>query len=231
MHLNATLDIRGDERTRPAIMTIRVVIADEQQAVRAGLARWFEETEIEVVAEASSALELLNVVRDWSPDVLVTEARLGTDDILSTLQDLKEASGETAILVFTTHENPSFVARAMNGLASGYLLKSVSKDELLDAIRKASTGHILWTAEDQRRLQGALAVPRMAGDADAPLTHRESEVLAQVALGLTNKRIGDVLAISPDTVKEHVQRILKKIGVRDRTQAALWVVRQNPAGA
>jgi DNA-binding NarL/FixJ family response regulator len=111
--------------------------------------------------------------------------------------------------------------------ANGYLLKGVSRNELVTAIRKAAAGEDAWTRDELRRVTGALATPRMSAEVEVPLTHRESEVLRQLAHGLTNKEIGQALNISYETVKEHVQHILRKIGVNDRTQAAVWAVRKN----
>ena len=106
------------------------------------------------------------------------------------------------------------------------MLKGTTKDKLLDAIRRAAKGENIWTREELRRVTGALATPRLAAGVEVPLTQRESEVLHQLALGLTNKEIAQSLQISYETVKEHVQHILRKIGVTDRTQAAVWAVRK-----
>jgi DNA-binding NarL/FixJ family response regulator len=111
--------------------------------------------------------------------------------------------------------------------ANGYLLKSSSRDDLLATIHRAAAGEDAWTRDELRRVTGALATPRMSAEVDVPLTQRESEVLRQLAHGLTNKEIGQALGISYETVKEHVQHILRKIGVNDRTQAAVWAVRKN----
>ena len=89
-----------------------------------------------------------------------------------------------------------------------------------------AAGKNIWTRDELRRVTGALATPRVAADIEVPLTQRENEVLRQLALGLTNKEIADALTISYETVKEHVQHILRKIGVTDRTQAAVWAVRK-----
>jgi DNA-binding NarL/FixJ family response regulator len=106
------------------------------------------------------------------------------------------------------------------------LLKGASRDDLLKAIKNAASGENSWTRDELRRVTGALATPRLNADVEVPLTQRESEVLRQLALGLTNKEIALALHISYETVKEHVQHILRKIGVSDRTQAAVWAVRK-----
>ena len=107
------------------------------------------------------------------------------------------------------------------------MLKSASRKELIDAIHAAAGGDTIWSRDELRRVTGALAAPRNGSDADVPLTKRESEVLKQLAFGLTNKEIAQSLGISYETVKEHVQHILRKVGVSDRTQAAVWAVRKN----
>ena len=99
-------------------------------------------------------------------------------------------------------------------------------DALIAGIRTAASGESAWTRDELRRVTGALATPRLTADVEVPLTQRESEVLRQLAYGLTNKEIAQTLHISYETVKEHVQHILRKIGVSDRTQAAVWAVRQ-----
>ncbi len=118
------------------------------------------------------------------------------------------------------------MARAVALGAAGYLTKDVSREKLMDTLRAASTGGSAFTRDELRRVSGALATPRLATDIDVPLTQRESEVLRQMSLGLTNKEIAKALDISYETVKEHVQHILRKIGVTDRTQAAVWAVRK-----
>jgi DNA-binding NarL/FixJ family response regulator len=126
--------------------------------------------------------------------------------------------------MLTTYDNPTYVARAVALGASGYVLKGSNRDKLIDTIRLAARGEQAWSREDLRRVSGAGSA-RINSDLEAPLTPRETEVLAQLAHGLTNKEIALALEISTETVKEHVQNILKKIGVTDRTQAAVWSVR------
>jgi DNA-binding NarL/FixJ family response regulator len=103
----------------------------------------------------------------------------------------------------------------------------VSRDEFVEGIRQAAAGETIWSREELRRVTGALAAPRSNNESEVPLTKRENEVLKQLAFGLTNKEIAQSLGISYETVKEHVQHILRKIGVSDRTQAAVWAVRKN----
>jgi DNA-binding NarL/FixJ family response regulator len=130
--------------------------------------------------------------------------------------------------MFTGYDNPTYVARAVALGAAGYLVKNAAKDEIVAAVRQAAAGETLWSREGLRRVTGTLASQRMA-DLDATLTRRENEVLKQLALGLSNKEIAQALDISYETVKEHVQHILRKLGVADRTQAAVWAVRKGLA--
>ncbi len=147
-------------------------------------------------------------------------------DGLNALGRLKLESPEIAVLILSTYDNPTYVARAVALGAAGYVLKGADREGLLDAIRKAAAGESAWTRDELRRVTGALATPRLNADVEVPLTQRESEVLRQLALGLTNKEIAQALHISYETVKEHVQHILRKVGVSDRTQAAVWAVRK-----
>ena len=147
-------------------------------------------------------------------------------DGLTTLGRIKLDRPEMPVLMLSTYDNPTYVARAVALGANGYLLKGSNREKIISSIRRVATGENVWTREELRRVTGALATPRLAADVEVPLTQRESEVLRQLALGLTNKEIAQALSISYETVKEHVQHILRKVGVSDRTQAAVWAVRQ-----
>jgi DNA-binding NarL/FixJ family response regulator len=207
-------------------MSIRLLVADDHEVVRDGLHAIVAGTDITIVAEAASGEEAVRAANEHSPDLVLLDIRLADGDGLNALSRLKTERPNLPVLIFSTYDNPTHIARAVALQASGYLLKNVTRTELLDAIRKAVAGESAWTREELRRVTGALATPRLNGDIDAPLTQRESEVLRQLALGLTNKEIAQSLHISYETVKEHVQHILHKIGVSDRTQAAVWAVRK-----
>jgi DNA-binding NarL/FixJ family response regulator len=154
------------------------------------------------------------------------DIRMPDGDGLTALGRIRLDKPNLPILILSTFDNPTYIARAVALGANGYLLKGCTRDELLIALRVAAAGENTWTREELRRVTGALATPRLAADVEVPLTQRESEVLRQLAYGLTNKEIANALSISYETVKEHVQHILRKIGVSDRTQAAVWAVRK-----
>ena len=209
-------------------MSIRLLVADDHEVVRSGLKTMFADTELEVVAEAASGEEAVKKASaKGGVDLVLLDIRMPDGDGLSALARIKVERPQLPVLILSTYDNPTYVARAVALGAAGYLLKDIDRAKLLDAIRAAAKGESLWTREELRRVTGALATPRLAGDVEVPLTQRESEVLHHLAMGLTNKEIAQTLHISYETVKEHVQHILRKIGVSDRTQAAVWAVRKS----
>lgn len=207
-------------------MSIKVVIADDHEVVRAGLRTLLADTDVEVVAEVATGDEAVKFALSNRPDVVLLDIRMPDTDGLTALGRIKLDKPDLPVLMLSTFDNPTYVARSVALGASGYLLKDCTREELLTAIRAAAAGESVWTRDELRRVTGALATPRLAADVEVPLTQRESEVLRQLAYGLTNKEIAQTLKISYETVKEHVQHILRKIGVSDRTQAAVWAVRK-----
>lgn len=207
-------------------MSIKLLIADDHEVVRAGLKTLLAGTDIKIVAEASTGEQAVRLALKHDPDVVLMDIRMPEGDGLNALGRIKLDRPNMPVLILSTYDNPTYVARAVALGANGFLLKGTTKDKLLEAIRSAAQGQNVWTRDELRRVTGALATPRLAADVEVPLTQRESEVLRQLAFGLTNKEIALALHISYETVKEHVQHILRKIGVSDRTQAAVWAVRK-----
>ena len=207
-------------------MAISVLIADDHEVVRLGLKNLLQGTECDVIAEAMTGEQALELVSTKKPDLVILDVRMGGGDGLYVLGRIKLDRPELPIILLSTYDNPTYVARAVALGASGYVLKSDTRERLLEAISTAMRGESAWTRDELRRVTGALATPRLQTDVEVPLTQRESEVLKQLANGLTNKEIALALNISYETVKEHVQHILRKIGVSDRTQAAVWAVRK-----
>jgi DNA-binding NarL/FixJ family response regulator len=207
-------------------MSIKLLVADEHEVVRAGLKSLFAGTDIKIVGEATSGEAAVRMALKQNPDVVLMDVRMPDGDGLTALGRIKLDRPEMPIVMFSGFDNPTYIARAVALGASAFVLKGYSKEKLLEAIRAAAKGENSWTREELRRVTGALATPRLNSDVDVPLTQRESEVLRQLGLGLTNKEIAQSLDISYETVKEHVQHILRKIGVTDRTQAAVWAVRK-----
>jgi DNA-binding NarL/FixJ family response regulator len=206
-------------------MPIELLIADDHEVVRAGLRSLLDGSEIRIVAEATDGKEAVRLAKEHRPAVALLDVRMPECDGLSSLARIKAELEETHVVMFSAFDNPTYVARAVALGAAGYLLKSASREQIAETIRLAAKGESLWTREELRRISGALEAPRATISTDVPLTKREREVLKQLSFGLTNKEIAQALDISYETVKEHVQHVLKKLGVADRTQAAVWAVR------
>jgi DNA-binding NarL/FixJ family response regulator len=207
-------------------MSIRLLIADDHAVVRAGLRSMVAGSDIEIIAEALDGAQAFALAIERRPDVVLLDVRMPDTDGISCLGRLKIELPDLPVLMFSAYDNPTYIARTVALGAAGYLLKTVGQQQIVEAIRRVATGEPIWTREELRRVTGALSTPRAAIDLEVPLTKRESEVLKQLALGLSNKEIAQALTISYETVKEHVQHILRKVGVSDRTQAAVWAVRK-----
>lgn len=209
-------------------MSIRLLVADDHEVVRCGLRSVFQGTDVVVALEAESGEEAVTKAKKDKDkfDVVLLDVRMADGDGLNALGRIKLDRPDLPVVMFSAYDNPTYVARAVALGASGYILKGSSREELVDAVVKAAAGDNTWTRDNLRRVTGALATPRLNIDSEVPLTRRESEVLKLLAGGATNKEIARGLNISYETVKEHVQHILRKIGVSDRTQAAVWAVRK-----
>jgi DNA-binding NarL/FixJ family response regulator len=205
---------------------VKLLIADDHEVVRSGLRAMLADSDVDVVAEVGTGDAAVKFALENDVDVVLLDIRMPDGDGLTALGRIKLDKPDLPILMLSTFDNPTYIARSVALGASGYLLKGSSREELIKAIKSAAAGESAWTRDELRRVTGALATPRLAADVEVPLTQRESEVLRQLAYGLTNKEIAQALHISYETVKEHVQHILRKIGVSDRTQAAVWAVRK-----
>ena len=221
-----SLEWFGGTKGGGSVVSVRVLIADDHEVVRCGLHTLVADSGLEIVSEARSGEEAVEMAKREDIDLVLLDIRMPDGDGLNALGRIKLDRPELPVLVLSTYDNPTYVARAVALGAAGYVLKGSGRDELLSAIRKAAAGESAWTRDELRRVTGALATPRLNADVEVPLTQRESEVLRQLALGLTNKEIAQALHISYETVKEHVQHILRKVGVSDRTQASVWAVRK-----
>lgn len=206
-------------------MPIRLLVADDHAVVREGIASMVRDGDIIVVAEAGDGTQALSLALKHRPDVALLDIRMPEVDGIECLSKLKSDIPELPVVIFTAYDNPTYIARAVALGAVGYLFKNITKAELISAVQLAAKGQTLWSPESLRRVSGTIANSRTNRELEMPLTKRESEVLKKLALGLSNKEIAQSLSISCDTVKEHVQRLLRKLGVADRTQAAVWAVR------
>jgi NarL family two-component system response regulator LiaR len=209
------------------LATIRVLIADDHAVVRQGLRTFLElQEDIEVVADACDGEEAVAAALDDRPDVVLMDLVMpGVDGIEATRRILRERPG-TRVIALTSFLDDDKVLPAVRAGAAGYLLKDVEPGELVRAIHTVNDGGALLHPAVTARLMRELAEDEPDAESDGNLTAREREVLALVARGLPNKLIARELGIAEKTVKAHVSSILAKLGVTDRTQAALLAVRR-----
>jgi DNA-binding NarL/FixJ family response regulator len=207
-------------------MTIRILIADDHEVIRTGLASLLVGSEIEIIAEAANGKDAVKQAEKFHPDVILLDIRMPDGDGLATLEKLHSKVPECKVVMLSTYDNPTYIARAVALGASDYVLKGSSRDDIIATITAAAQGESPSRSGELRRVASAMKMRQVVDDDEVPLTQRETQVLRHVALGLSNREIGRSLEISVETVKEHVQNILRKIAVSDRTQAAVWAVRK-----
>ena len=205
-------------------MSHRVLVTDSCPIIHVGLQQILSGTEFEITEFAQSLSEAREILRSSKVDIAITEYSLPDGDCFDLFAP--SSGNETPTLIFTGYDNPVYVAKAIQCGMFGQVMKNASPEVLIDALRKVIQKKQIWNRRELRKVTGALATPRLESEIDVPLTQREFEVLLGVSQGLTNKRIAEELSISYETVKEHVQHILRKLGVTDRTQAAVFAVRK-----
>jgi DNA-binding NarL/FixJ family response regulator len=222
---------------------VRVLIVDDQALVRAGFRMILEaQPDIEVIAEAADGETALRLATRFRPDIVLMDVRMpGLDGLETTRRLLGDASAGTAprVVILTTFDLDEYVYAAIQAGASGFLLKDVSAEHLVGAVRTVSVGDALLAPSITRRLVERFARPEaalaVAPEALASLTPRELEVFRLVARGMSNAEIAAELVVTEATVKTHVAAILAKLGLRNRAQAVVFayesgVVRATPAG-
>jgi two-component system, NarL family, response regulator LiaR len=206
---------------------IRVVVVDDHWVVRQGLRLFLDQQDgISVVGEAVDGEDALAVVDALRPDVVLMDLLMPRLDGVEATRRIRERFPRVEVVVLTTVVDGEAVVGAIGAGATGYLLKDARGDALVTAVHAAAEGRVELSPEAARRLATAIRPRRQA----EPLTRRERAVLGLVAEGLANREIGVRLGISEKTVKAHVTRVLDKLGVQSRTQAALVAVRSGAAG-
>lgn len=214
-------------------MTIRVVICDDQDLVRDGLQAILSTAPgIEVVGEASNGIDVVEVVRATKPDVVLMDLKMpGTTGVQAT-REVLAASEDTRVLVLTTYDAPEWVLDAIRAGAAGYLLKDTPRERLVDAIRGTAEGRTHLDPAIAGQLMTRVAAPGpqpTPGPVAEDLSERELDVLRLLGKGLTNAEIADRLYLSEGTVRNYVSAVLAKLGVADRTHAAVLAVRHGLA--
>lgn len=209
---------------------IRVLLVDDHQVVRRGLRTFLEiQDDIEVVGEAADGAEGVARTEELRPDVVLMDIKMPGTDGIEALRRLRELDNPAKVLIVTSFTEQRTVVPALRAGASGYVYKDVDPDALAGAIRSVYAGHVLLQPE----VAGALLAqddPGTSTGRGSTLTEREREVLGLIADGRSNREIARALVLSEKTVKTHVSNILMKLDLSDRTQAALWAVRNGAAG-
>ena len=206
---------------------IQILLADNHEMVRHGVKSLLEGTEIKVAAEASTVQAAIKLALEKEIDLVLMDVSMPDGDGLTALQRIKLERPEMPVVLFSAYDNPASIAKAIALGAGGFLLKGCSREELLDTIRAVVAGESTWSKEKLRSASRSLRAPQIGGSLEASLSDVEGEVLRQIAHGLTNKQIAATMKSNEMTIREHVKQILRKIGVVDRTQAALWAVRND----
>jgi len=203
-------------------MPIRTLITDDHKVVRRGLRGFLElDPELEVVGEASNGEEALDMARCLEPDVVLMDLLMPVMDGIEATREIRRQLPEVEVVALTSVLEDASVTGAIRAGAIGYLLKTTEADELCEAIRAAASGQVRLAPEAASRLMREVRSPT----GPEALTERESGVLKLIARGKANKQIARELFIDEKTVKSHVHSILSKLGVRSRTQAAIYAVR------
>lgn len=208
---------------------IRVLLVDDHQVVRRGLRAFLQlQPDIEVVGEVGGGTAAVAAATDARPDVVLMDLVMPEGDGVAAIRALARAAPGARVLVLSSFADDERIFAAMQAGAAGYLLKDVAPDALAEAIREVHRGRPVLHPDVAARLMRRVADP--AGPATDPLTPREREVLRLVVEGYANKQIARRLAITEKTVKTHVSSILQKLGVPDRTAAAVLAIRQGLVG-
>ena len=213
----------------------RLVLADDHHLLRRGFRSLLgSEPGLEVVGEASTGLEAIEISRRLAPDLVLMDVRMPEMDGITATRRIKRHQPGVSVLVVTMHENPEYLLEALDAGAAGYVLKDAPAERLINAVYRTLDGESPLNQELATRLLKQLAEekqqqtnpgpPQHREPLDGTLTPRETEVLELLTTGQTNQQIAHTLSISKGTAKVHVERIIRKLGVSDRTQAAVLAI-------
>jgi DNA-binding NarL/FixJ family response regulator len=205
---------------------IRVLIADDHPVVRQGLRTFLGiQDDIEVVGEAEDGASAVTLAESLDPDIVLMDLKMPGADGLAALTELRARGVKARVLVLTSVTERGHVLPAVQAGAAGYLYKDVDPQALVQAIRAVNDGHVLFAPDAAEAMLRDGSAARDDDRGLAALTERDREVLVHIARGRSNREIARALVVSEKTVKTHVSNLLMKLGVQDRTQAALYAVR------
>jgi DNA-binding NarL/FixJ family response regulator len=203
-------------------MSTRLLVADDRELIRAGLREFVRGSDLEIIGEASIQDAPNLLAKHRTADVLILGIEPPGEGGLALVEQWKAARENVNVLLYSARTSAEVIARALAAGVNGLLVHDASHVTFVPSVHRVARGESLWSREELRRA-GSVGRLTDAG-ADVQLTRREGEVIVKMVEGLTNKQIAESLEISYETVKEHVQHILRKLGVTDRTQAAVWAV-------
>ena len=208
-------------------MTVRLIIADDHTLVRQGLRQFLEmASDIEVVGEASTGQEVLDLVAKDPPDVILLDLRMPEMDGLEVARRVQEEHPEVGVMMLSAYDYRQFVVEAVRAGARGYVLKSMDAEQLIQAVHLVASGNMVFDPQVVVALAEELTRSREREERGDVLTAREIEVLQLLAFGNSNKDIAEQLDISAETVKTHLEHIFRKLGTSDRTAAVAEALRR-----
>lgn len=208
---------------------ITLLIADDHTMVRTGLRSMLSDSRIEIVGEAGNGREAIEMAKRLKPDVVLMDIRMPEMDGLQALEMIKAEKSNTRVIMVTTYRSTAYLLKSLSAGASGFVLKDISREELLAAVYSVAQGTSLvdsqFLQDVLRNLESVEKTAETPEDLIEPLTAREMDILRLMVEGLTNQAIGDVLGLSAGTVKGYAQTVMHKLGTNDRTQAAVKAIR------
>lgn len=217
----------NNQISQRAAHSSRLVIADDHELTRAGLRTMLSgQRGLELVGEAKNGQEALTLCRRLQPDLALIDVRMPDLDGLATCRGIKQECPATSVILITVYESPQYLLEALKAGASAYILKDITQRDLITTVRRVLRGESVLNQEIVVRILGHLPgeMPPPAELPTIPLSPRELEVLQLLAQGQTNREIARALTVSVSTIKIHVEHILAKLGVSDRTQAAVRAI-------
>lgn len=207
-------------------MAIKLIVADDQEVVRSGLATLLAEEDIEIVAEAATGSEAVKKTKKRKPQVVLLDVRMPNVEGLKALEQIRKSVPTTKVIMMSAYDNPSYIARSVALGAEDFLPKDSSAETFIATINRVVRGESPPADSLFCRMRAILTERRDPVQDDVPLTKREYQTVRHLAYGLSNREISYSMEINIETVKEHVQNVLHKLNAPDRTAAGVWAVKR-----